>query len=76
MEHSQDSSHNVKPKASQKAPLWSAKPYSSSGRTQSQGEAPFSWERYMACAREGERISLGSKRHLNAVLISLALAES
>ena len=45
-------------KASRKTPLGSAKPYSSCGKTESQVEAPFSWKRSMACAREGGRISL------------------
>ena len=60
------------------APLWSIKLYSSSGRTESQVEAPFSLERSMACAREGGRVSFRVKAafkccsHLD--LLTLALA--
>ena len=58
MEHLQDSSHNVKPKHHESLPYGAQSHILQVvATTESQVEAPFSWERSMACVREGGRIS-------------------
>ncbi len=45
-----------------KAPLCSARPNSSTGSTVSQFDAPFSWDKIMACWRLGGRFDLRRSR--------------